>query len=165
MTAQPTPVRTRVVIAEDSGLLRDGLVRLLAESGFDVSPLLADAGALMSAVEAARPDLVVIDIRMPPTFTDEGVRAASRCASYPGLGVLVFSPVHREQVRHRASRPGRGRDRLPAQGPGRRRRDSSTRSRVAAGGTVLDPEVVTQLLSATPGDPLTLTPGSARCWG
>ena len=69
-----TPLR--VVLAEDSVLLREGLVRLLEDSGFDVVDAVADAESFLSAVDARQPDLVVVDVRMPPTFTDEGVRAA-----------------------------------------------------------------------------------------
>src|SRR5215469_13406411 len=82
----------RVAIAEDSVLLREGLTRLLAEAGHEVVAAEADAEALMRAVEARTPDVCVIDVRMPPTFTDEGLRAAlvirDRC---PDTGVLVLS--------------------------------------------------------------------------
>ena len=82
----------RVVIAEDSAILRDGLVRLLVDHGHEVPAAVADADALREAVTAHRPDVAVVDIRMPPTHTDEGLRAAIALrAAHPGLGILVFS--------------------------------------------------------------------------
>jgi DNA-binding NarL/FixJ family response regulator len=82
----------RVVIAEDSTLLREGLARLLAEAGFAVVAAVEDAPALMAAVDEHRPDVAIVDIRMPPTHTDEGLRAAVVLRrQYPGTGVLVLS--------------------------------------------------------------------------
>jgi DNA-binding NarL/FixJ family response regulator len=82
----------RVVIADDSGLLRDGLARLLTETGTDVVAVVGDAGDLVAAVAEHLPDLAVIDIRMPPTFTHEGARAAVELRErYPELGILLLS--------------------------------------------------------------------------
>jgi DNA-binding NarL/FixJ family response regulator len=82
----------RVVIAEDQALLREGLGRLFADAGHEVLASAADATELLSAVAAHRPELVIVDIRMPPTFTDEGARAASEIKrTQPEIGVLVLS--------------------------------------------------------------------------
>jgi DNA-binding NarL/FixJ family response regulator len=82
----------RVVIAEDAAVFREGLVRLLEDRGHRVCAAVADGEALLDAVAAHRPDVAVVDIRMPPTHTDEGLRAALRLrADHPGTGVLVFS--------------------------------------------------------------------------
>jgi DNA-binding NarL/FixJ family response regulator len=82
----------RVVVAEDSAILRDGLVQLLMDRGFAVTGAVSDAASLELAVAADPPDVAVVDIRMPPTFTDEGLRAAIRLRrSHPGVGILLFS--------------------------------------------------------------------------
>jgi DNA-binding NarL/FixJ family response regulator len=82
----------RVVIADDAALLRDGVARLLTDAGFEVVGTAADADQLLAQVDAARPDAAIVDIRMPPTQTDEGLVAADRIRSaYPGTGVLVLS--------------------------------------------------------------------------
>src|SRR5687767_1671633 len=82
----------RVVVADDSVLLREGLCRLLEESGFEVAGQAGDAEDLMRKVGAHKPDVAVVDVRMPPTHTDEGLRAAHRIrAEYPGTAVLVLS--------------------------------------------------------------------------
>src|SRR5580698_9042245 len=86
------PDAIRVVIAEDSAVLRDGLVQLLADRGFEVLSAVRDAEGLRHAVEADPPDVAVVDIRMPPTFTDEGLRAAIDLRrDQPQMGILVFS--------------------------------------------------------------------------
>jgi DNA-binding NarL/FixJ family response regulator len=83
---------TRLVIAEDSAILRDGLVQLLVERGHEVVAKVGTADELIEAVDAFTPDVVVVDIRMPPTFTDEGLVAAVALRhSHPDVGVLVFS--------------------------------------------------------------------------
>src|SRR5690606_15625178 len=88
----PRGAAVRVIIAEDSALLREGLVRLLEDEGHTVSAAVGDAGALLDAVAADPPDTVVADVRMPPTHTDEGLRAAVRIRrEHPGVGVLVLS--------------------------------------------------------------------------
>src|SRR6266480_8146138 len=82
----------RVVIAEDAGLLREGLTAMLADRGHQVCAAVGDAAALLGAVKEHDPDVAVVDIRMPPTHTDEGLRAALQLRDrYPGTGVLVFS--------------------------------------------------------------------------
>jgi DNA-binding NarL/FixJ family response regulator len=141
----------RVVIAEDSVLLREGLARLLTDRHHEVSAAVADAATLLDAVDEHRPDLVVVDIRMPPTFTDEGLRAALELRThYPGIGVLVLS----QYVVERYATKLLGGD---VRGVGYLLKDRVANvgefleavARVGGGGTVLDPEVVSQLLSRT----------------
>ena len=113
----------RIVIAEDGGLFRAGLTRVLEEAGFEVVAAVADADSAVAAVSGDTPDVAVVDIRMPPTFTDEGLRAAERIlAPAIAAGVVRADPNSRagHAVRLLARRVGR--DRLPAQGSGRRRR-------------------------------------------
>ncbi|WP_033440286.1 response regulator [Saccharothrix sp. NRRL B-16314] len=138
----------RVVIAEDSTLLREGLTRLLAEAGFDVVAAVEDAPALMAAVDEHRPDAAVVDIRMPPTHTDEGLRAAvSLRRLYPETGVLVLSQYVR--VSYAAELLDAGAD-----GVGYLLKDrvsdlvefAAAIRRVGAGGSAFDPEVVSRLL-------------------
>ena len=142
---------TAVVIAEDAAVLRDGLVHLLDSRGFDVVAAVADADALVTAVAEHRPDVAVVDVRMPPTHTDDGLRAAVALrAEFPSLGVLVFSQYveTRYATELLASR---------ADGVGYLLKDRVAHvgefvdavERVAAGGTALDPEVVTQLFGAS----------------
>jgi DNA-binding NarL/FixJ family response regulator len=141
----------RVVIAEDAGLLREGLAQMLAERGHEVCAAVADAGALLAAVSGHKPDVAVVDIRMPPTHTDEGLRAALALrADHPGTGVLVFSQYIETRY---ATRLLEGN----AAGVGYLLKDrvadvaefADALERVAAGGTALDPEVVRQLLGAS----------------
>jgi DNA-binding NarL/FixJ family response regulator len=141
----------RVVIAEDAGLLREGLAQMLAERGHEVCAAVADAGALLTAVSEHKPDVAVVDIRMPPTHTDEGLRAALALrADHPGTGVLVFSQYIETRY---ATRLLEGN----AAGVGYLLKDrvadvaefTDALERVAAGGTALDPEVVSQLLGAS----------------
>src|SRR5262249_7772379 len=88
--ARRDPVR--VVVADDAALLREGLARLLVEAGFEVAGLAADADELYELVERCRPDVAIVDIRMPPTHTDEGLRAAKEIrARWPEVGILVLS--------------------------------------------------------------------------
>jgi len=140
----------RVVIAEDAAIFREGLVRLLEDRGHRVCAAVADGEALLAAVAAHRPDVAVVDIRMPPTHTDEGLRAALRLrADHPGTGVLVFSQYIETRY---AARLLQG----SAAGVGYLLKDrvadvaefTEALARVAAGGTALDPEVVGQLLGA-----------------
>jgi DNA-binding NarL/FixJ family response regulator len=150
----------RVVIAEDSVLLRAGLTRLLTDAGFEVAAAVPDADGLLRAVDEHQPDLVVVDVRMPPTHTDEGIRAALVIRrQYPDVAVLVLSQYVEERyatdllsVRTSAvgyllkDRVAHVSDFLDAL------------RRVAAGGMALDPEVVAQLLVRR-NDPLDrLTP-------
>lgn len=155
-----TPLR--VVLAEDSVLLREGLIRLLSDADFEVVDACGDAETFLRAVEKHRPDLVVVDVRMPPTFTDEGVRAALVIRKqFPDTAVLVLSQYVEENY---ATELVAGRSR----GVGYLLKDRvadvgdfvEALRRVAAGGTALDPEVVSQLLSrARRRDPLErLTP-------
>ncbi|WP_248964328.1 response regulator transcription factor [Sphaerisporangium perillae] len=139
----------RVVIAEDSVLLREGLIRLLADGGIETVAAAGDGPGLVEAVRAHRPDLAVVDVRMPPSHTDEGLRAALEARSLvPGLPVLVLSQYVEE--RYAAELIGRG---AAAVGYLLKERVADVAEfldavrRVAAGGTVIDPEVVVQLLS------------------
>jgi DNA-binding NarL/FixJ family response regulator len=144
------PERLRIVIAEDAAIMRDGLTQTLTRRGHEVVAAVGDAEALLRAVEEHRPDVAIIDVRMPPTHTDEGLRAArSIHAGHPGVGVLVFS----QYVETRAAAE------LFATAPAGvgyllkdRVADVSdfidAIAQVARGGTVLDPEVVRQLLTA-----------------
>ena len=82
----------RVVVADDAALLREGLARLLVEAGFEVAGLAADAEELFALVERCQPDVAIVDIRMPPSFTDEGLQAAKQIrARWPNVGILVLS--------------------------------------------------------------------------
>ena len=141
----------RIVIAEDSALLRDGLVRMLEANGHEVVASVGDAAELVSVVDARRPELVVLDVRMPPTHTDEGIRAALELrARWPELAVLVLSQYVEENYASDLLSGDLGgiayvlKDRVT---------DVSdfleTVGRVGAGGTVIDPEVVSQLLART----------------
>ncbi|WP_380169685.1 response regulator [Jannaschia sp. R86511] len=149
-------------MAEDSVLLREGLVRLLSENGFDVVAAVGDAETFLAAVAQHAPDMVLTDVRMPPTFTDEGVRAALVVREqYPDVAVVVLSQYVEENY---ASELLAGR----AKGVGYLLKDRvadvadfvEAMQRVASGGTALDPEVVSQLFArARRADPLsTLTP-------
>jgi DNA-binding NarL/FixJ family response regulator len=139
----------RVVIAEDSVLLREGLSRLLIESGFDVVAAVGDGEAVLRMVDEHRPDVAVLDVRMPPTHTDEGLRAALVIRrQWPDVAVLMFSQYVEERY---ATELLAGETR----GVGYLLKDRvadvvefvDALRRVAAGGTVLDPEVVAQLLA------------------
>ncbi len=154
----------RVVIAEDSVILRAGLVELVTDRGYEVSAAVGDAAQLRAAVDAHRPDVAIVDIRMPPTHTDEGMRAAVALRQdHPELGVLVFSQyIETSYATALLGQSPRG-----AAGLGYLLKDrvanvaefTDALARVAAGGTALDPEVVTQLLGAHHHDALdTLTP-------
>jgi len=152
----------RIVIAEDAAIMRDGLTQTLTRRGHDVVAAVGDAASLREAVDTHLPDVAIIDVRMPPTHTDEGLRAAQSIhAEHPGVGVLVFSQYIETQSAAElfAGEPA---------GVGYLLKDRvadvsdfiEAISRVAEGGTVLDSEVVRQLLRATRrGDSLaTLTP-------
>lgn len=139
----------RIVIAEDGVLLRAGLVRLLAEAGEDVVAAVDDAPSLLDAVERHVPDLAIVDVRMPPDLTDDGLRAAVqiRCR-WPQVGILVFSQYVEETYAAELLASG-------VDGIGYLLKDRvaeveqfvETARRVAAGGTALDPEVVMQLMA------------------
>jgi DNA-binding NarL/FixJ family response regulator len=139
----------RIVTAEDSVLLRAGLTRLLAESGEDVIAAVGDGDALLEAVAKHQPDLAVIDVRMPPTFTDEGIRAALAIRSqWPNVGILVLSQYVEERYAAELLASG-------SSGFGYLLKDRvadvadfiEAARRVGQGGTALDPEVVSQLLA------------------
>ena len=148
----------RVVIAEDHALLRDGLTRILEAFGFEVVATVDNGPALLPALTAQRPDVAVIDVRLPPTFTDEGLQAAIAArATIPGLPVLVLSQ-HVEPLYARELLGERG------GGVGYLLKDRVSNvaqfvdavRRVASGGTVMDPEVVARLLERSgPLDVLT----------
>jgi DNA-binding NarL/FixJ family response regulator len=150
----------RVVVADDSVLLREGLVRVLSEAGPEVVGAYGDADQLLAATPELSPDLAVLDVRMPPTFRDEGVRAAIRLRSEsPGTGILLLSQYVEVAYAQELLGSGTG-------GVGYLLKDrvASLRDlvdaidRIADGGTVLDPEVVAQLLGRR-NDPLaSLTP-------
>lgn len=138
----------RIVIGEDSVLLREGLTRLLREAGHSVVAAVSDAPSLIAAVAMHKPEVALVDVRMPPTFTDDGLRAAIEARrQQPGLAVLVLSQyVEEAYARDLVADGGRGvgyllKDRV---------QDLVTLddalTRVAAGGSVLDSEVVGQLL-------------------
>jgi len=137
----------RVVIAEDSVLLRSGLERLLDDAGIDVVGSAADGGELLAVVAAEIPDLAIVDVRMPPTFTDEGLRAAIEARTrHPDLKVLVLSQyVEDEYARELLAADASGvgyllKDRVADVGE-----FVDAVRRVGRGGTALDPEVVAQL--------------------
>jgi DNA-binding NarL/FixJ family response regulator len=142
----------RVVIAEDAAVMREGLIRLLADRGHDLCAAVADGEALLAAVAEHRPDVAVVDVRMPPTHTDEGLRAALKIRhDHPSTGVLVFSQYIETKYTARllagttASAAGVGyllKDRVADVAE-----FTDALTRVAAGGTALDPEVVGQLLA------------------
>ena len=140
-----------VVIAEDSAVLRDGLVQLLANRGFVVTGAVGDPGGLLRSVAEKCPDVAVVDIRMPPTFTDEGLRTALELrAAHRKLGILLFSQY--VETRYAADLLAGG-----AAGIGYLLKDRvadvsdfvEALVRVASGGTALDPEVVTQLVGSS----------------
>ncbi|MEV7414714.1 response regulator transcription factor [Streptomyces sp. NPDC089919] len=138
----------RVVLAEDSVVLRDGMVELLGARGCEVVAAVGTAEALVEAVGAHRPDVAVVDIRMPPTHTDEGIRAAVEIrAAHPETGILVFSQ-HVETVwaARLLSDGTAGLGYLLKERVARTAEFVEALHRVAAGGTALDPEVVAQLL-------------------
>lgn len=148
------------MIAEDSALLREGLVRLLLDEGHEVVAAVGDARALLGAVERDQPDVVVVDVRMPPTHTDEGIRAALEIRErWPRTGVLVLSQYVERRYAALLVGDGGGRvgyllkDRVAQVGE-----FLDALERIGAGGFAFDPEVVRQLL-ARRADPLArLTP-------
>ena len=140
----------RIVIAEDAAILRDGMTALLTMRGHEVVAV-GDADALFAQVQRERPDVAIVDIRMPPSFTDEGLRAALRLRKeFADLGVLLFSQY--VELRYAAELLDGLSDRV---GYLLKERVADiddfieALDRVASGGTALDPEVVTQLLGAS----------------
>ncbi len=138
----------RTLIAEDSVLLRAGLARLLEDAGHEVVAQVGDGEALLRAVSEQRPDVAVVDVRMPPTHTDEGVRAALVLRSqWPDVGVLVLSQyVEERYATDLLSRDTRGVGYLLKDRVADVDDFLEALTRVGSGGTVLDPEVVAQLL-------------------
>jgi DNA-binding NarL/FixJ family response regulator len=141
----------RIVIAEDSALLRDGLTRMLTDSGHDVVGAIDDAVGLKELVEREDAELVVLDVRMPPTHTDEGIRAALELrAQWPGLPIVVLSQYVEENYASELLAGDLGgtgyvlKDRVTNVG-----QFLETLERVGRGGTAIDPEVVSQLLART----------------
>jgi DNA-binding NarL/FixJ family response regulator len=150
----------RVVIAEDAIILQAGLTRLLADHGHVVAAAVGDAPSLLAAVAEHRPDAAIVDIRMPPTFTDEGLRAALTLRmDHPGTGILVFSQYVETTFTARLLAGG-------AAGVGYLLKDRvgdvadflAALERVAAGGTALDPDVVSELMRAQRAGLSSLTP-------
>ena len=152
----------RVVIADDSVIIREGIVALLTRAGVDVAGQASNADELMEEVDAHRPDVAIVDIRMPPTHTDEGLRAAHALRErHPGIGILILSQYVEVGIATRllAESP---------EGLGYLLKDrvanvdefTGTLDRVADGGSALDPQIVSQLLSAEHrnGPLATLTP-------
>ncbi|GAA1880271.1 response regulator transcription factor [Pseudonocardia ailaonensis] len=137
-----------MVLAEDSLLLREGLIRLLDEAGAEVVAAVGDGEALVEAVSAHRPEVAVVDVRMPPSFTDEGLRAALAIrASWPDTAILVLSQYVEESYAADLLAAGGGVGYLLKDRVSRLDELSDALSRVVAGGTVLDPEVVSALLT------------------
>ena len=145
----------RIVIAEDSAVMRAGLAEILADSDHEVVAAVGNADDLLAAVAEHPPDAAVVDVRMPPGYTDEGLRAAIAIRrDHPQTGVLVFSQYI--ETRYAADLLGAASG-AGAAGVGYLLKDRvadvgefvDALSRVAAGGTALDPEVITQLLSAS----------------
>jgi DNA-binding NarL/FixJ family response regulator len=144
----------RIVIAEDLFLLRDGLTRMLEAHGFEISAAVDNGIDLLAAVTSTRPDLAVVDVRLPPSFTDEGLRAALAARrAVPGLPVLVLSQYVEQLYARELLAGGSG-------GIGYLLKDRVFDSkqfvdavrRVAAGGTAMDPEVIDRLLLRNSGD-------------
>jgi len=156
----PSRQPLRVVVADDSVLLREGLVRLLDEIGVEVVGAYGDADSLLADLAEVRPDIAVLDVRMPPTHTDEGVRAAIEARRRrPDLGILLLSQYVEVAYARDLLEAGSGgvgyllKDRIASIDEFR-----DALGRVSDGGTVLDPQVVSQLLGRR-SDPLAaLTP-------
>ncbi|MGV9610765.1 response regulator [Nocardia xishanensis] len=138
----------RVVIAEDDALLREGLSLLLKTAGIEVAAAVDNADDFLAAVAADRPDAVVVDVRLPPTFTDDGLRAAVRArAIHPGLPVLVLSAYVEDSYASELLGDGAGGiGYLLKERVGKVDRFLESLRRVAEGGTAMDPEVISQLL-------------------
>jgi DNA-binding NarL/FixJ family response regulator len=138
----------RVVVADDAVILREGLARLLVEAGFEVVGQAADAGELLEQIDSTSPDVAIVDIRMPPTHTDEGLQAAAQIrAEHPSVGILVLSQYARPSYALELLSNG-------TEGVGYLLKDrvsdleelASSVRRVGEGGSVLDPSVVAQLV-------------------
>ena len=153
----------RIVIAEDSGVIRAGLADLLTDRGHEMAAAVIDGDALIAAVAEHHPDVTIVDVRLPPTFTDEGIRAAIEIRrNHPGVGVLVFSQYI--ETRYLTELLGHS-PRTGSAGVGYLLKDRvgdvnefiDALTRIASGGTALDPEVVAQLLNRRSGGLTKLT--------
>ncbi|KKZ70552.1 LuxR C-terminal-related transcriptional regulator [Streptomyces showdoensis] len=156
----------RVVIAEDNALLREGLVLLLTSAGHEVAGVAATGPEILPLLLEQRPDVAVLDVRLPPGFRDEGLRAALAArAELPDLPVLVLSQYVEETYAAELLGGGaRGVGYLLKDRVGRVDEFLDALDRVAAGGTALDPEVVTELMARRRDDPLdSLTPREREC--
>jgi DNA-binding NarL/FixJ family response regulator len=142
------PGRPRAVLAEDSALFREGLTRLLTDAGYDVAATAADADELLLQVRGHRPDVVITDIRMPPTHTTEGLAAALQIrAEFPGVAVLVLSQyVETTYAMKLLGDNPRGVGYLLKDRVANSRELCEAIQRVLRGGSVIDPEVVAELL-------------------
>ncbi|GAA2858519.1 response regulator transcription factor [Streptosporangium fragile] len=141
----------RLILADDSVLLREGLIRLLDDAGHEVVAAVGDAPALLDSVERHRPDVAVVDVRMPPTHTDEGLRAAAEIRRRrPEVGVLVLSQyVEKTYAATLLAGDTKGLGYLLKDRVSEVADFLDSLERVRTGGTVLDPEVVRQLLART----------------
>ncbi|MFF1879117.1 response regulator [Leifsonia sp. NPDC058230] len=154
------PSSLRVVVADDSVLLREGLIRLFDEAGFDTVGAYGDADSLLAEIDQVRPNVAVLDVRMPPTFRDEGVRAAITLRQeHPSVAVLLLSQYVEGTYAQELLSAGNGytgyllKDRIASLDE---LKDAITR--VADGGTVLDPQVVRELLVRRTDPLAALTP-------
>ena len=140
---------TSVVVVEDLLLLRDGLIRLLSTNGLEVAAAVDTAPAFLEAVDAHRPDVAVVDVRLPPTFSDEGLRAAIEARRRrPGFPVLILSQyVEQLYARELLSDGAGGVGYLLKDRVGDVRQFVDAVQRVADGGTAMDPEVISQILA------------------
>jgi DNA-binding NarL/FixJ family response regulator len=140
---------TSVVVVEDLLLLQDGLVRLLSTNGFEITAAVDNGPAFLEAVEAHRPEVAVVDVRLPPTFTDEGLRAAIEARRRrPGFPVLILSQyVEQLYARELLSDGAGGVGYLLKDRVGDVRQFVEAVQRVADGGTAMDPEVISQILA------------------
>ncbi len=140
---------TSVVVVEDLLLLRDGLIRLLSTNGLEVTAAVDTAPAFLEAIDAHRPDVAVVDVRLPPTFTDEGLRAAIEARRRrPGFPVLILSQyVEQLYARELLSDGAGGVGYLLKDRVGDVRQFVEAVQRVAGGGTAMDPEVISQILA------------------
>lgn len=164
-SAAPAPLR--LVVADDSVLLREGLIRLFDEAGFETVGAYGDAESLLAEIATLAPDVAVLDVRMPPSFRDEGVRAALRLkAGHPEIAVLLLSQYVEGTYAQELLASGQGgtgyllKDRIASLDE---LKDAVTR--VARGGTVLDPEVVRELLTRRTDPLATLTPREREVLG
>lgn len=150
MQTDNEPARTRVVIADDSVLLREGIAALLEDSGFEIIAQCGTADELLMIVRSYRPDIAIVDIRMPPTHTDEGLRAAQEIRErYPGTSVLVLSQyVESGYALDLLAESAEGVGYLLKDRVSDVREFAAAVQRVADGGSALDPAVVSRLVGS-----------------